>query len=85
VIVTDAGGLSGLSGHEGVFTLPRADTANWGRYIRQGLEEGPFFRWTYKRRQGIPVASDFIPSNRDCARKLETLYQNLISCQGNAA
>ena len=85
VIVTDAGGLSGLSGHEGVFTLPMADTANWGRYIRQGLEEGPFFRWTYERRQGLPVASDFIPSNRDCARKLETLYQRLVSRHGNAA
>jgi glycosyltransferase involved in cell wall biosynthesis len=83
VIVTDAGGLSGLSSYEGVFTLPMADKANWGHYIRQGLEEGPFFRWTYKRRQGLPVASDFIPSNRDCARKIESLYQHLVADHSN--
>ena len=79
IIITDAGGLAGLSGHEGVFTLPMAHSDNWSKYLRKGLEEGPFFRWVYQRRKGIPMPSDFIPSNQDCARKIESLYQRLIA------
>jgi|GEM_PF-3044314 glycosyltransferase involved in cell wall biosynthesis len=79
IIITDAGGLAGLSGHEGVFTLPMAHPEHWGKSLREGLEEGPFFRWTYQRRKGIPMPSDFIPSNQDCARKIENLYQRLIA------
>lgn len=83
IIVTDAGGLAGLSGHEGVFTLPMADPKHWGKSLRKGLEEGPFFRWTYQRRKGIPMPSDFIPSNQDCARKIENIYQRLIADHSN--
>ena len=79
IIITDAGGLAGLSGHEGVFTLPMAHSDNWSKYLRKGLEEGPFYRWVYQRRKGIPMPSDFIPSNQDCARKIEGLYQRLIA------
>lgn len=83
IIVTDAGGLAGLSGHEGVFTLPMGDPKRWGKSLRKGLEEGPFFRWTYQRRKCIPMPSDFIPSNQDCARKIESLYQRLVADHSN--
>ena len=79
VIITDAGGLAGLSNREGVFTLPMAKTNLWGKLLRQGLEEGPLYKWTYQRRKGIPMPSDSIPSNQDCARKVESLYRRLIS------
>jgi glycosyltransferase involved in cell wall biosynthesis len=47
IITDDAGGLAGLSGHEGVFTLPMAHPEHWGKSLKEGLEEGPFFRWAY--------------------------------------
>jgi len=79
VIVTDAGGLAGLSNRKGVFSLPMADANRWGKLLKKGLEQGPLYKWTYQRRKGIPMPSDFIPNNQDCAKKVESLYQRLIS------
>ena len=79
ISVTDAGGLKSLSGHEGVLTLPMADSNHWGECIKKELEEGPLFKWTYQRRQRIPMPSDFIPSNQDCARSIEAIYQHLLA------
>ena len=83
IIVTDACGLRGLSGHEGVLTLPMGDTERWGKCIRKELEEGPLLDWVHKRRQRIPMPSDFIPSNQECAKSIETIYQRLVALRAS--
>lgn len=79
IITTDAGGLASLRGHEGVFVLPMADPDNWNIYLKKGLQQEPFYRWTYQRRKGIPMSSEFIPNDMECVEKLEAIYQSLIA------
>ena len=83
IIVTNACGLKSLSGHEGVLTLPMEDTECWGECIRKALEEGPLLDWLHKRRQRIPMPSDFIPSNQECAKSIETIYQDQVALRAN--
>jgi glycosyltransferase involved in cell wall biosynthesis len=78
IITTNAGGLSALEGQEGVYTLPMTEPNRWSDILSLGFSEGPLYRWVYRRRQHLPVASDHLRDARACASDLSRVYHSVI-------